>query len=124
MFWLGRREGIQQFCSAFNALLLYSRYGELPVVGLENQICGSPMFFSTAVTLEASAWDLGQFINLDDDSSALAEKIIPVVEKNIPIRISHAKAMTDAEKLIIIWINAIYLIHVVKFLPTLFVIIV
>ena len=61
---------------------------------------------------------------MDDGSSALAEKIIPVVEKNIPIRISHAKAMTDAEKLIIIWINAIYLIHVVKFLPTLFVIIV
>ena len=59
-----------------------------------------PMFFSTAVTLEASAWELGHFINLDDGSSALAEKIIPVVEKNISICISHAKAMTDAEKLI------------------------
>lgn len=55
MFWLGRREGIQQFYNAFNAFLLYSRYGELPVVGLEIQICGSPMFFSTAVTLKASA---------------------------------------------------------------------
>ena len=55
MFWLGRREGIQQFYNAFNALLLYSRYVELPVVGLEKQNCGSPMFFSTAVTLEASA---------------------------------------------------------------------
>ena len=49
---------------------------------------------------------------MDDGSSALAEKIIPVVEKNIPNRISHAKAMTDVEKLIIIWINAIYLIRV------------
>lgn len=58
MFWLGRREGIQQFYNAFNALLLYSLYGDLPVVGLENQICGSPMFFSTAVTIEASALDL------------------------------------------------------------------
>lgn len=58
MFWLGRKEGIQQFYNAFNALLLYSRYGDLPVVELENQICGSPMFFSTAVTIEASALDL------------------------------------------------------------------
>lgn len=55
MFWLGRREGIWQFYNAFNAFLLSSRYWGLPVVGLENQICGSPMFFSTAVTLEDCA---------------------------------------------------------------------
>ena len=54
------------------------------------------MFFSTAVTPEASACDLGHFINLDDGAAAWAEKIIPIVEKNIPVRRSHAKEVADA----------------------------
>lgn len=96
MSWLGRREDIQQFYNAFDAFLLPSRYEGLPVVGLESQSCGLPMFFSTAVTPEASACELGHFINLDDGAAAWAEKIIPVVEKNIPVRRSHAKEVADA----------------------------
>ena len=96
MSWLGRREDIQQFYNAFDAFLLPSRYEGLPVVGLESQSCGLPMFFSTAVTPEASACELGHFINLDEGAAAWAEKIIPIVEKNIPVRRSHAKEVADA----------------------------
>ena len=77
MSWLGRREDIQQFYNAFDAFLLPSRYEGLPVVGLESQSCGLPMFFSTAVTPEASACELGHFINLDDGAAAWAEKNYP-----------------------------------------------
>lgn len=94
--WLGRREDIQQFYNAFDAFLLPSRYEGLPVVGLESQSCGLPMFFSTAVTPEASACELGHFIDLNEGAAAWAEKIIPIVEQNIPVRRSHAKEVADA----------------------------
>ena len=48
------------------------------------------------VTPEASACELGHFINLDEGAAAWAEKIIPIVEKNIPVRRSHAKEVADA----------------------------
>lgn len=33
---------------------------------------------------------------MDDGAAAWAEKIIPIVEKNIPVRRSHAKEVADA----------------------------
>ena len=33
---------------------------------------------------------------MDEGAAAWAEKIIPVVEKNIPVRRSHAKEVADA----------------------------
>ena len=54
------------------------------------------MFLSTCVTPVARACELGHFINLDDGAAAWAEKIIPIVEKNIPVRRSHAKEVADA----------------------------
>ena len=96
MSWLGRREDIQQFYNAFDAFLLPSRYEGLPVVGLESQSCGLPMIFSTAVTPEASACELGHFIDLNEGAAAWAEKIIPIVAENMPKRRSHAKEVADA----------------------------
>lgn len=96
MSWLGRREDIQQFYNAFDAFLLPSRYEGLPVVGLESQSCGLPMFFSTAVTPEASACELGHFIDLKEGASGWAEKIIPIVEMNSPLRRSHAQEVANA----------------------------
>lgn len=96
MAWLGRREDIQQFYNAFDAFLLPSRYEGLPVVGLESQSCGLPIFFSTAVTPEASACELGRFIDLADGAAAWAQKIIPVVSENMPKRRSHAMEVADA----------------------------
>lgn len=115
MSWLGRREDIQQFYNAFDAFLLPSRYEGLPVVGLESQSCGLPMIFSTAVTPEASACELGYFIDLKDGASAWAEKIIPIVKENMPNRRSHAKEVaeagfdskTEAAKMLAFYKNAI-----------------
>lgn len=96
MSWLGRREDIQQFYNAFDAFLLPSRYEGLPVVGLESQSCGLPIFFSMAVTPEASACELGHFIDLNEGAAAWAEHIIPIVERNMPVRKSHAKEVAEA----------------------------
>lgn len=96
MAWLGRREDIQQFYNAFDAFLLPSIYEGLPVVGLESQSAGLPMFFSTAITPEAAACELGVFIPLADGASAWAEKVIEVTAKNMPVRRSHAKEVEEA----------------------------
>lgn len=115
MSWLGRREDIQQFYNAFDAFLLPSLYEGLPVVGLESQSCGLPMFFSTAVTPEAAACELGHFIGLDEGPAAWAEKIIPVVKHYMPLRRSYAKEVaeagfdskTEAERMLRYYQNAI-----------------
>lgn len=115
MSWLGRREDIQQFYNAFDAFILPSIYEGLPVVGLESQSAGLPMFFSTAITPEASACELGHFIPLDAGAGAWAEKIILETTKNIPVRRSHAKEVadvgfdshTEAEKLLQYYLNAV-----------------
>lgn len=96
MAWLGRREDIQQFYNAFDAFLLPSIYEGLPVVGLESQSAGLPMFFSTAITPEASACELGHFIPLAAGASGWAEKVIEETVKNMPIRRSHAKEVAEA----------------------------
>ena len=115
MAWLGRREDIQQFYNAFDAFLLPSIYEGLPVVGLESQSAGLPMFFSTAITPEASACELGHFIPLEAGADAWAEKVIAETVQNMPIRRSHAKEVadagfdshTEAEKLLQYYIKAV-----------------
>ena len=94
--WLGRREDIQQFYNAFDAFLLPSLYEGLPVVGLESQSAGLPIFFSTAVTPEAAACELGVFTPLSAGAVIWAKKIIEETAKNMPIRRSHAKEVADA----------------------------
>jgi Glycosyltransferase len=92
---LGKREDIKQFYNAFDAFLLPSLYEGLPVVGLESQSCGLPIFFSTEITPEAAACDLAVYTSLKESASAWAEKIIPIVEKNIPTRKTYSE---DIEK--------------------------
>lgn len=92
IIYLGRREDIQQFYNAMDIFVLPSLYEGLPVVGLEAQCCGLPIFFSTEVTREASAWeDLGFFIGLDEPVSEWADKILNVVKKNQFIRKSRTR---------------------------------
>lgn len=115
MAWMGRREDIQQFYNAFDAFLLPSIYEGLPVVGLESQSAGLPIFFSTAITREAAACELGVFFDLKDGAAAWAEKIIPIVVKNMPIRRSHAREVasagfdskTESEKMLKYYLNAL-----------------
>lgn len=94
--YLGRREDIQQFYNAMDCFLLPSLYEGLPVVGLEAESCGLPMFFSTEVTREANACELGHFIPLSATDDEWAEQILRAVRENIPVRRSHAKEVAEA----------------------------
>ena len=94
--YLGRREDIQQFYNAMDCFLLPSLYEGLPVVGLEAESCGLPMFFSTEVTREANACELGHFISLSESVDVWADEILKAVKENMPNRRSHAKEVADA----------------------------
>lgn len=94
--YLGRREDIQQFYNAMDCFLLPSLYEGLPVVGLEAESCGLPVFFSTEVTREANVCELGHFIDLKESEDAWADKILKATKENMPIRRSHAKEVADA----------------------------
>lgn len=94
--YLGRREDIQKFYNAMDCFILPSLYEGLPVVGLEAESCGLPMFFSTEVTREANACELGHFIALSESADVWADEIIRAVKVNMPVRRSHAKEVADA----------------------------
>ena len=95
--YLGRREDIQQFYNAMDCFVLPSLYEGLPVVGLEAESCGMPMFFSTEVTKEANACnDLGHFIALSKSNRDWASEILEYTKKSMPARRSHAKEVAEA----------------------------
>ena len=96
MNYLGRREDIQQFYNAMDCFLLPSLYEGLPVVGLEAESCGLPMFFSTEVTREANACELGQFIPLSASEDDWADAMLKLIRKNLPVRRSHAQEVANA----------------------------
>lgn len=94
--YLGRREDIQQFYNAMDAFLLPSLYEGLPVVGLEAESCGLPMFFSTEVTREANACELGHFVALSDPVDVWADEMLAAISDNMPKRRGHAKEVAEA----------------------------
>lgn len=94
--YLGRREDIQQFYNAMDCFLLPSLYEGLPVVGLEAESCGLPMFFSTEVTREANACELGHFIALSEPDDVWADEMLKAMRGNMPVRKSHAKEVAEA----------------------------
>lgn len=115
MSWLGRREDILQFYNAFDAFLLPSLYEGFPVVGVESQAAGLPVFFSSAVTDEAGIEELGHFISLEKSAKEWADIIIEETEKAMPMRrgrkeyLKHAgfDAKTETERLMIYFENAV-----------------
>ncbi len=93
---LGKREDIHQFYNAMDCFLLPSLYEGLPVVGVEAECCGLPMFFSTEIPRESSPCDdLGVFISLDEGVEIWGEKILSITKRNIPIRFDHRYAVKD-----------------------------
>lgn len=86
---LGRRDDIKQFYNAFDAFLLPSLYEGMPVVGIEAQCAGLPIFFSKNITEETTASELAYYIGLDESPDVWAEKIIEKTKANMPIRRSH-----------------------------------
>ena len=93
---LGRRDDIKQFYNAFDAFLLPSLYEGMPVVGVEAQCCGLPIFFSKNITTETTASNLAHYLGLNDSPEKWADAIIPVVESNMPVRRSYSDEIISA----------------------------
>lgn len=94
--YMGRREDIQQFYNAMDCFILPSLYEGLPVVGLEAESCGLPVFFSKEITTEANACELGHFLDLSEPVEVWADEILKACKEKMPIRRSYAKEVADA----------------------------
>lgn len=88
---LGRRDDIKQFYNAFDAFLLPSLYEGMPVVGIEAQCAGLPIFFSKNITEETTASELAHYIGLNESPEVWADTIINVVNANFGKRRSYAE---------------------------------
>lgn len=106
VLYLGRREDIKQFYNAMDCFLLPSLYEGLPVVGVEAECCGLPMFFSTEIPRESSACDeLGMFVGLNKSAKEWAALILRKLRKvnrkdhSAEIKEMGFDSATEADKL-------------------------
>lgn len=82
VLYLGRREDINQFYNAMDSFLLPSLYEGLPVVGVEAECHGLPMFFSTEIPKESSPCeDLGFFVGLDKSAAEWAQMVVNKIKE-------------------------------------------
>lgn len=93
---LGRRDDIKQFYNAFDAFLLPSLYEGMPVVGIEAQCAGLPVFLSENITRETTASELACYIGLYETADSWADKIIKIVGENIIKRRSYVAEVKAA----------------------------
>ncbi len=91
VFDYGRRDDIRQFYNAFDAFLLPSLYEGMPVVGIEAQCAGLPVFFSDSITKETTASPLAYYIGLEELPSKWAEKIVEITKSNMMNRRGYAE---------------------------------
>lgn len=83
---LGRRDDIKQFYNAFDAFFLPSLYEGMPVVGIEAQCTGLPIFFSKNITEETTASDLAYYISLEKTADKWADYILDTLKHNNSMR--------------------------------------
>jgi glycosyltransferase involved in cell wall biosynthesis len=93
---LGRRDDIRQFYNAFDAFLLPSLYEGMPVVGIEAQCAGLPIFFSKNVTEETTASELAYYIGLEKSPKEWSDLIISVVKEKMPERRNYANEVKES----------------------------
>ena len=90
VIYLGRTEDIHKLYNAMDCFLLPSLYEGLPVVGVEAECTGLPIFFSSAVPKESSPCeDLGYFIGLDKSAQEWATLILKDLSRIKSTRISR-----------------------------------
>ena len=92
---LGRRDDIKQFYNAFDAFLLPSLYEGMPVVGIEAQCAGLPIFFSKNITEETTASELAHYIGLEETPNMWANKILKVVNNYMYNRRSYVSEIIE-----------------------------
>lgn len=107
VLYLGRREDIKQFYNAMDGFLLPSLYEGLPVVGVEAECCGLPMFFSTEIPDEASPCpDIGVFTELDKGATEWAKIVVNKIKKterkdhSLEVMNAGFDSVTEAGKLL------------------------
>lgn len=107
VLYLGRREDIKQFYNAMDGFLLPSLYEGLPVVGVEAECCGLPMFFSTEIPEESSPCsDIGTFISLDKSATEWARIVVDKVKRterkdhSVEVKEAGFDSVTEAGKLL------------------------
>lgn len=88
---LGRRDDIKQFYNAFDTFLLPSLYEGMPVVGIEAQCAGLPIFFSKNITEETTASCFAHYLSLADSAESWAEYIVNILKNNKSERITAYK---------------------------------
>lgn len=97
VLYLGRREDIHQFYNAMDCFLLPSLYEGVPVVGLEAESCGLPVFFSTEIPEESNVCnDIGFFIKLEKKAEYWAEYILEKIKPIISLRHGHEEILKMA----------------------------
>lgn len=97
VLYLGRREDIHKFYNAMDCFLLPSLYEGLPVVGVEAENYGLPIFFSTEIPTESSACDdLGIFLSLDSSTEEWADTILNITKQNILNRRGRSEDVANA----------------------------
>lgn len=95
--YLGRREDILQFYNAMDCFLLPSLYEGLPIVGIEAESTGLPVFFSSEIPKESGACnDLSYFIGLNKSPQEWAGKIVKELDKHIRKRRGRANELKAA----------------------------
>ncbi len=95
VLYLGRTEDIRRFYNAFDCFLLPSLYEGVPVVGIEAECCGLPMFFSTEISKESSpCQDLGHFLPLSAGPAVWADEILKAIRETE--RTDHSQAIKAA----------------------------
>ena len=80
VIFLGKRDNVNEILQAMDAFLLPSLHEGLPVVGIEAQAAGLPIYISDTVSPEVKITDLVTFYPLQESPENWAKNILDTIE--------------------------------------------